>query len=241
MIQSVTIRGIELLAAKDKMTFVDFLMNQQAVKTGKLIAINAEKLIISEQQAEVNKLLENAEYKYADGISIVRAIKKKYPNIQEIERIAGADLWEALMQKAGALAVPVFLVGSTADTLAKVQQKLTAWNVNIVGTQDGYFKMEDEHALIERVCQSGAKFVSVAMGSPKQELFMQKAQQAYPHCLYMGVGGTYDVFTGKVKRAPKIWQDLGLEWLYRLLSQPTRWRRQLNLIRFAYYYYTKQL
>ena len=241
MIQSVTIRSIELLAVKDKMTFVEFLMNQQAVKTGKLIAINAEKLIISEQQPEIRILLDNAEYKYADGISIVRSIKKKYPNIQEIERVAGADLWEALMQKAGELAVPVFLVGSTADTLAKVQQKLAAWNVNIVGSQDGYFKAEDEDALIERIHQRGAKFVSVAMGSPKQELFMQKAQQAHPDCLYMGVGGTYDVFTGKVKRAPKLWQDLGLEWLYRLLSQPTRWQRQLNLLRFAYYYYTKQL
>lgn len=241
MIQRVTIRGIELLAVKNKMIFTDFLMNQQSIKTGKLIAINAEKLIISEQQPEMHKLLENAEYKYADGISIVRSIKKKYPNIQEIERIAGVDLWEALMHKAGELAVPVFLVGSRADTLAEVQEKLTAWNVNIVGVQDGYFKAADEECIISRIQKSGAKFVSVAMGSPKQERFMKKAQQHYPHCLYMGVGGTYDVFSGKVKRAPQMWQDLGLEWLYRLLSQPTRWRRQLNLFRFAYYYYTKQL
>ncbi|WP_150538251.1 lipopolysaccharide N-acetylmannosaminouronosyltransferase [Actinobacillus vicugnae] len=241
MLQNVTIRGIELLAIKNKMAFVDFLMNPQAVKFGKLIAINAEKLIISEQQPEVANLLQHAEYKYADGISIVRSIKKKYPNIQDIERIAGADLWEALIYRAAELQLPVFLVGGSADTLAKVQSKLTACKLNIVGTQDGYFNQADEEYVIERIRQSGAKFVSVAMGSPKQERFMQKAQQQYPDCLYMGVGGTYDVFTGKVKRAPKIWQDLGLEWLYRLLSQPTRWRRQLNLIRFAYYYYTKQL
>ncbi|WP_420068332.1 WecB/TagA/CpsF family glycosyltransferase, partial [Actinobacillus pleuropneumoniae] len=121
------------------------------------------------------------------------------------------------------------------------QQKLTAWNVDIVGLQDGYFDNKEQRAVIERIKRSGAKLVTVAMGSPKQEKFIADAAREYPDCLYMGVGGTYDVFIGKVKRAPKIWQDLGLEWLYRLLSQPTRWRRQVNLLRFLYYYCTKQL
>lgn len=241
MIEKVDIRGIELLAARNQAEFVDYLMNETTVKHGKLIAINAEKVIIAEKQSEIAQLLAESEFKYADGISIVLSIKKKYPQIDSIERIAGADLWEALMQRAGFLGTKVFLVGAKEETLHKVVQKLAHWNVEVVGTQNGYFGVDDEDVLIERIRQSGAKFVSVAMGSPKQEKFMRKAQQAYPECLYMGVGGTYDVFTGRVKRAPKIWQKLGLEWLYRLLSQPTRWRRQLNLLRYAYYYWTKQL
>ncbi len=240
-INKVTIRGVELLAVKDEAAFVDFLMNADVVKQGKLIAINAEKVITSEKQPEIQSLLAQAEYKYADGISIVRSIKKKYPQFQAISRVAGADLWVSLMKRAGELQIPVFLIGSTADTLEEVKSKLAVWNVQIVGSQDGYFKAEQEAELIERIKQSGAKFVTVAMGSPKQEKFMLKAQQQYPTALYMGVGGTYDVFTGKVKRAPKIWQNLGLEWLYRLLSQPTRWRRQVNLLRYAYYYATNQL
>ncbi|SQE30088.1 Putative N-acetylmannosaminyltransferase [Mannheimia haemolytica] len=175
-----------------------------------------------------------------DGISVVQSIRKKYPNYK-IERIAGADLWETLMQRAGALNVPVFLVGSSADTLTKVEAKLAQWKVNIVGRQNGYFKAEQEQDVIEQIKASGAKFISVAMGTPKQELFIQQLQQQYPQALYMGVGGTYDVFAGKVKRAPKIWQNLGLEWLYRLLKQPTRWQRQLNLLKYAYYYLTNQL
>lgn len=241
MIDKVAIRGIEILAVKNEATFVDFLMNEQEIKQGKLIAINAEKVITSESDPAMQKLLSQAEYKYADGISIVRSITKKYPQYQGIERVAGADLWQALMQRAGQLRVPVFLVGSKAETLADVKRKLAEWNVNIVGEQDGYFPEDQADTLIEKIAESGAKFVTVAMGSPKQEKFMLKAQQYYPQALYMGVGGTYDVFTGRVKRAPKGWQKLGLEWLYRLLSQPTRWRRQLNLLKFAYYYLTNKL
>ena len=241
MIATAEIRGINILLARNQTEFVDFLMNKGQLKTGKLIAMNAEKLVMSEKDPEIRQLLKQAEYNYADGISIVRSVKRKYPHIKQMERIAGADLWEALMQKAGELGIPVFLIGSTADTLAKVQQKLTAWQGNIVGSQDGYFDESQQPLIIKRIKQSGAKFVTVAMGSPKQEKFIADAARAYPDCLYMGVGGTYDVFIGKVKRAPKIWQDLGLEWLYRLLSQPTRWRRQVNLLRFLYYYCTKQL
>ncbi|WGE31806.1 lipopolysaccharide N-acetylmannosaminouronosyltransferase [Actinobacillus genomosp. 2] len=241
MIETVEIRGLKILTARNKAELVDFLMNEQQIKTGKLIAMNAEKLVMSEKKPEIRQLLKQAEYKYADGISMVRSVKRKYPHIKQMERIAGVDLWEALMHKAGELGTPVFLIGSTADTLAKVQQKLTAWNVNIVGLQDGYFDNKEQQFIIERIKRSGAKLVTVAMGSPKQEQFIVNMEREYPNCLYMGVGGTYDVFTSKVKRAPKIWQDLGLEWLYRLLSQPTRWRRQVNLLCFMYYYCIKQL
>ncbi|WP_139766913.1 WecB/TagA/CpsF family glycosyltransferase, partial [Salmonella enterica] len=89
-----------------------------------------------------------------------------------------------------------------------------------------------------RIHASGAKIVTVAMGSPKQELLMRDCREVHPHALYMGVGGTYDVFTGHVKRAPKIWQNLGLEWLYRLLSQPRRITRQMRLLRYLRWHYT---
>ena len=115
------------------------------------------------------------------------------------------------------------------------------WNVNLAGTQDGYFTAEQRDALFERIRDSGAKIVTVAMGSPKQEIFMRDCRKIHPDALYMGVGGTYDVFTGHVKRAPKVWQNMGLEWLYRLLSQPTRFRRQLKLLKFLGYYYGNKL
>ena len=146
------------------------------------------------------------------------------------------------MERAGAEGTPVFLIGGKPEVLAQTEQKLrNQWNVNIVGSQDGYFRPEDRQALYERVRDSGAKIVTVAMGSPRQEILMRDCRLVSPDALYMGVGGTYDVFTGHVKRAPKVWQNLGLEWLYRLLSQPSRITRQLRLLRYLRWHYTDKL
>ncbi|SUB84153.1 Putative N-acetylmannosaminyltransferase [Pragia fontium] len=236
-----SIRGIDISGFRDMSQFVDYLFSDGDMKNGTLVAINAEKVMTAEQDKALRELIDAAEYKYADGISIVRSIRRKYPDAN-LQRIAGADLWEALMERAGQKGIPVFLVGGKPEILAETEQKLKSqWNVNIVGSQDGYFKPEDRDALFERIWASGAKFVTVAMGSPKQEMWMRDCRKVYPDALYMGVGGTYDVFTGHVKRAPKAWQNMGLEWLYRLLSQPTRWRRQFKLLKYVVYHYTNRL
>ncbi|AWH88802.1 lipopolysaccharide N-acetylmannosaminouronosyltransferase [Limnobaculum parvum] len=236
-----SIRGIDIWGFRNMAQFVDYLFDDSDMKTGTLVAINAEKVMTAEQDKPLRELIDAAEYKYADGISIVRSIRRKYPDA-DVQRVAGADLWEALMEQAGKQGVPVFLVGGKPEILTEVEQKLKSqWNVNIVGSQDGYFKPEEREALFERIRASGAKFVTVAMGSPKQEMFMRDCRKIYADALYMGVGGTYDVFTGHVKRAPKVWQDMGLEWLYRLLAQPTRWRRQFKLFKYVVYHYTNRL
>ena len=220
---------------------LDHLFADGRVKQGTLVAINAEKMLTLEDDAEVRTLIEAAEFKYADGISVVRSIRKKFPQAQ-VSRVAGADLWEALMARAGETGTPVFLVGGKPDVLAQTVQKLRdQWQVNVVGCQDGYFKPEQREALFAAIRDSGAKIVTVAMGSPRQEIFMRDCRLVCPDALYMGVGGTYDVFTGHVKRAPKFWQNLGLEWLYRLLSQPSRLKRQLRLLRYLRWHYSGKL
>ncbi|MDR9892452.1 lipopolysaccharide N-acetylmannosaminouronosyltransferase [Pseudenterobacter timonensis] len=235
------LRGLKLIGWRDMQHALDYLWDGGSMKSGTLVAINAEKMLAVENNAEVRSLIEAAEFKYADGISVVRSIRKKYPQAQ-VSRVAGADLWEALMERAGQDGTPVFLIGGKPDVLAQTEQKLRAqWNVNLVGSQDGYFRPEDRQALFERVRDSGAKIVTVAMGSPRQEILMRDCRQVCPDALYMGVGGTYDVFTGHVKRAPKVWQNLGLEWLYRLLSQPSRITRQIKLLRYLGWHYTGRL
>lgn len=235
------LRGLKLIGWRDMQHALDYLWDGGSMKSGTLVAINAEKMLAVENNAEVRSLIEAAEFKYADGISVVRSIRKKYPQAQ-VSRVAGADLWEALMERAGQDGTPVFLIGGKPDVLAQTEQKLRAqWNVNLVGSQDGYFRPEDRQALFEQVRDSGAKIVTVAMGSPRQEILMRDCRQVCPDALYMGVGGTYDVFTGHVKRAPKVWQNLGLEWLYRLLSQPSRITRQIKLLRYLGWHYTGRL
>ena len=236
-----TLRGLQLIGWRDMQHALDYLFADGQLKQGTLVAINAEKMLTIEDNAEVRELINAAEFKYADGISVVRSVRKKYPQAQ-VSRVAGADLWEELMARAGKEGTPVFLVGGKPEVLAQTEAKLrNQWNVNIVGSQDGYFKPEQRQALFERIHASGAQIVTVAMGSPKQEIIMRDCRLVHPDALYMGVGGTYDVFTGHVKRAPKIWQTLGLEWLYRLLSQPSRIKRQLRLLRYLRWHYTGNL
>lgn len=235
------LRGLKLVGWRDMQHALDFLCADGQIKQGTLVAINAEKMLAVENDAQVRALIEAAEYKYADGISVVRSIRKKYPQAK-VERVAGADLWEELMARAGKEGTPVFLVGGKPDVLTQTQEKLRAqWQVNIVGSQDGYFTADQRQALFERIRDSGAKIVTVAMGSPRQEILMRDCREVYPQALYMGVGGTYDVFTGHVKRAPKVWQRMGLEWLYRLLSQPSRLTRQLKLLRYLAWHYRGQM
>ncbi|WP_151995954.1 lipopolysaccharide N-acetylmannosaminouronosyltransferase [Buttiauxella massiliensis] len=238
---SYTIRGLSLLGWRDMQHALDYLYAGGSLRSGTLVAINAEKILSAERDQQVRVLIDNAEYKYADGISVVRSIRKKFAGAV-VSRVPGADLWEALMQRAGGEGTPVFLIGGKPEILAQTEAKLRKqWNVNIVGSQDGYFKAEQQQALFERIRESGAAIVTVAMGSPRQELFMRDCRKVYPDALYMGVGGTYDVFTGHVKRAPKVWQNLGLEWLYRLLSQPSRITRQIKLLRYLAWHYTGRL
>ena len=236
-----SIRGLQLIGWRDMQHALDYLFAGGKIRQGTLVAINAEKVLTSEDNPEVRALIGEAEFKYADGISVVRSIRKKYPQAN-VSRVAGADLWEALMARAGKEGTPVFLIGGKAEVMAQTVEQLRArWNVNIVGSQDGYFAPQAREALFEQVRQSGAKIVTVAMGSPKQEILMRDCRRVHPDALYMGVGGTYDVFTGHVKRAPRVWQNLGLEWLYRLLSQPSRMSRQLRLLRYLRWHYTAKL
>nr|WP_252306307.1 WecB/TagA/CpsF family glycosyltransferase [Vibrio alginolyticus] len=116
--------------------------------------------------------------------------------------------------------------------MLRTVDKLKQQGVNVVGSQDGYFS--DEELLINEIRRSGAKILSVALGSPKQELFMKKAKDSGLTCFMMGVGGTYNVFVGEVKRAPDFWCRLNLEWLYRLLSEPSRIFRQIKLTKYVY-------
>ena len=151
-----TLRGLQLIGWRDMQHALDYLFADGQLKQGTLVAINAEKMLTIEDNAEVRELINAAEFKYADGISVVRSVRKKYPQAQ-VSRVAGADLWEELMARAGKEGTPVFLVGGKPEVLAQTEAKLrNQWNVNIVGSQDGYFKPEQRQMLFERIHASGA-------------------------------------------------------------------------------------
>ncbi|MER5646323.1 lipopolysaccharide N-acetylmannosaminouronosyltransferase [Streptosporangium sp. NPDC002524] len=234
------LRGLDILGFGSQEEFLDELFADGRVKTGLMIAFNAEKVVVCDRDPALRRIAEQAAYTYADGISVVRSIRRKYAD--GLPRIAGIDLWQAMMSRAGRERIPVFLLGARAEVLTEVERRLKdEWGVDVVGGQDGYFDDDQRDAIFERIRRSGAAIVTVALGSPAQEIFMHECHQVYPGALYMGVGGTFDVVAGYVKRAPAGWRRANLEWLYRLLSRPARLRRSGRLVVYAFYHFTNRL
>lgn len=237
MNKTCTIGGLEISAYDSMEHAVDSILHNGNVVSGFAVAVNAEKIVSSYEKAEVKNILESATIRYPDGAGVSLVMSKRGCSSA---RIPGCDLWLELMKGSAPLSVPVFIVGAKPEvnqqTVDKLKQEL---NVNVVDSCDGYFK--DEAELIERIKQSQAKVVTVALGSPRQENFINKCREVYPEAFYMGVGGTYDVFTDRVKRAPQWAQKYNLEWFYRLACQPTRITRQLKLVKYLSLVVTKKV
>jgi len=211
-----------------------------SVNPGFAIAINPEKVIKAREDERVRDVMLSASWRFADGIGVVWALRLK--GAKAAQRIPGCELWENLMIRAGAEGVGVFLVGARRSVLDSVAAKLHAqFQTIVVGKEDGYFSDDDEFNVIDRIRASGATIVTVAMGSPKQELFIERCRAVCPSVFYLGVGGTYDVFVGSVRRAP-VWAcKLNIEWLYRLVKQPARLGRQLVLVKYLWLLVTGRL
>lgn len=198
---------------------------------GFAVAINPEKIILSQQDTHTRQLLETATIRYCDGIGVLKLVEKRSATV--LARLPGCELWEHIMRQTVPMQIPVFILGGAQEVNHKTVHALTQdLGVNVVDYQDGYYDSEEQ--MIQKIKKSQAKIVTVAMGSPKQEEFIVKCMAQHPDCFYMGVGGTYDVFTGEQKRAPSLFRNNGLEWLYRLLNQPTRITRHVRLIKFMY-------
>lgn len=233
-LETVKIGPVQVVAFNNMQQMLEWVIKPDAtVFAGSAIAINPEKILTAMKNPQIEAVINQADLRYADGIGVVKVMRKRLG--KKVQRIPGCEFWQQLMLRAAKYKVPVFIVGAKPEVNLQTATKLQQQQVNLVGAVDGYFK--DEAALIASIKQSGAKIVSVAMGSPKQELLIQRIAKAHPDCFYMGVGGTYDVFTGNVKRAPALWCKLNLEWAYRLLAQPSRIGRQLGLLRYVWWYW----
>lgn len=136
-----------------------------------------------------------------------------------------------------------YLVGSKPKVIEETVAKLKAEypEIHIVGYRDGYLKSEQERLdLIADIVAKKPGVVFVAMGSPKQELLMEEIQKHHT-AIFQGLGGSFDVYTGHVERAPKWWVDHNLEFAYRLLKEPKRIKRQIYLVKYAWWLLWKKL
>lgn len=202
------------------------------------VAINPEKVLASRDSNTVKKALLGADIRYLDGIGAVKVAEKKVK--KKLNRIPGCELWEAIMKASVEDKRSVFLLGAQSDIVLQTKLKLqNQYGVNVIGIADGFF--DDDDDMIDKLLSIQPDILTVAMGSPKQELFMSKCRAAGLNSFMMGVGGTYNVYVGSAKRAPAIWCNSGLEWLYRLLKEPSRIIRQIKLFRFIWLAFNKKL
>lgn len=198
---------------------------------GILVAVNAEKVT---KATDETRSIVNNNIGYADGAGVVVAMHKLgHP---DAVRIAGADLWLDIVRESYK-GKSFYLIGGKQEvideTIAKLKQEYEG--IKILGYRNGYIKTDQERqTLINDIAEKKPDVVYVAMGSPKQEFLMADMMKIHP-AIYQGLGGSFDVYTGRVKRAPLWWQKHNIEFLYRFLKQPQRYRREYYRLKFLYW------
>jgi N-acetylglucosaminyldiphosphoundecaprenol N-acetyl-beta-D-mannosaminyltransferase len=190
------------------------------------VVVNVDKLVKASRDPELRQIINECALINVDGMPVVWASRLLGKPLKE--RVAGVDLFEALMRRAGEKGWRVFLLGAREEVVSKVAETYSGKYPGLVlaGYRNGYWKDEEEEAVAEQIRASRADLLFVAISSPKKEQFLGKYQANMRIPFAMGVGGTFDVAIGKVKRAPLWMQKSGLEWFYRFLQEPRRMFRR---------------
>ncbi len=191
-------------------------------KVSQVVTINPEMFGEAEVNPEFKRIVDEAEMVIPDGVGVKIALKLKGHNVA---RIPGVDFAKKMLEECAFTGERVAIIGSKEEVVQKAVNNLKneLKGLNIVYSHNGYFS--DNNAIYNELKEANAKLVLVALGSPKQEYFIYGAKKILPPCIMVGIGGSLDVWSGEVKRAPEIYQKLGLEWLYRTVSQPERFKR----------------
>ena len=192
-----------------------------------VVTPNPEIVWLARKMPELKAALNGADLVIPDGIGVIYAAKILGTPLKE--RVPGIELTEAMLAYAATAELPVFLLGAKPGVAERAGERLRKKypGLQVAGCGDGYFK--EDGPVLQRLRESGARLILVCLGFPRQELWMAAHHSEVGQALMLGVGGSMDVFAGDVKRAPEAWCKVGLEWLYRLLSQPSRIKRMIKL------------
>ena len=222
--KSAYLNGVNTFAPQSRQVLIDYALDHKKI----LVAVNAEKIL---NATDESRHIINRNLGYPDGIGAVWALKKK--GFKEIVKIPGCELWLDIIAHAYKDKT-FYLVGGKQQVIEETVEKLKKEfpSINILNFRNGYIKTDQEKIdLIHDIKTLKPDLVFVAMGSPKQELLMEEIQKSH-QATYQGLGGSFDVYTGHVERAPQWWVKSNLEWAYRLIKQPSRIKRQIYLFKF---------
>lgn len=184
--------------------------------------LNLDQLQLISRDPELYSVVERATLVLPDGMSVLllaRLDGSRFP-----ERVPAIDLFEALLAGEAASERGVYLLGASAevvDEAAESYRRRTP-SLRIVGTHDGYFDLDEETDLIEAICAAAPAILALGISSPKKEQFFERNAHRLPPCIVIGVGGAFDIASGRIRRAPRIVQRVGLEWAWRMAQEPRR-------------------
>ena len=199
-----------------------------------VVTLGVEMTMYAQRDARFRALIDRAALSLCDTIGVLLASRARRGPLRE--RVTGVDLIEPLAARSASGGdLRLFLFGGAPGVAERAANALRGRypGVAIVGTRDGYFAASQSPTIVASIVLSNANVLLVGLGSPKQEYWLEEYLGATKCGVGIGVGGSFDILAGTVPRAPRLWRRAGLEWLYRLIREPARWRRQLALPRFA--------
>jgi N-acetylglucosaminyldiphosphoundecaprenol N-acetyl-beta-D-mannosaminyltransferase len=223
-------RAIVLGCAIDRLNMAQTVARVQAIVEqgvfAQQVSINAAKLVTLKQDTELREVVNRCELVNADGQSVVWASRLLGDPLPE--RVAGIDLMHALIAMATREDYGIYILGARQEVLETAVQRLRQIypSLRIAGYRHGYFSEEESPQVAEAIRRAGAQILFVAMSSPRKEHWLGEHGPALGMPFAMGVGGSIDIVAGVTRRAPRIWQRLGIEWFYRLLQEPRRMFRR---------------
>ena len=229
----VSLNGVEIFPFASEEQLLHYVDTHKGI----LVAINAEKIL---HVTEQTRAIINRNIGYCDGAGVQMALKQK--GYESACKVPGCELWLKIVARFYREKT-FYLVGSKPQVIEETVDKLCHKykGIRSVGYRDGYIKTEEKkQQLIADIAEKKPDVVFVAMGSPKQELLMEEIQQKH-RAIFQGLGGSFDVYTGHVQRAPKWWVDHNIEFAYRLIKEPKRIKRQIHLVKYAWWLMAKKL
>lgn len=230
---------IDCVDMEQSLQVVDAMIYGSNAQT--VIAVNPEKIIKAQTDPHLLRSLQNAGLLIPDGIGTVAAAR--ILNGEVLSRVPGVELMPAICERSVKKGYKLFLLGANPEVNSSAVAVLIKMypGINIVGSQHGYYSETQIPEIIKKINDSLADVLFIALGSPSQELWIEKYLPQLNVKVCQGVGGTFDVITGNIKRAPLLFRKLNLEWFYRLISQPSRLLRQTALPKFVYLVFKKKL
>ncbi len=197
-----------------------------------VVTADSSGLVAAQSDVVWRDILLNADLVTPDSAGVVWASRRLGSPVRD--RVSGVDLVERICERSSVSGWRIFFLGAAPGVAAKAadQMRLKYPGVNIVGVHDGYFPTSDEISVVAEVRTASPDVVFVAMGIPKQEKFIAEHLFELGSKVAMGVGGSFDVLSGTVKRAPKLFQRMRLEWLWRWVLRPSKWRKNILLPKF---------